>query len=595
MKDLDQRLLEGLREMGAAAGPPPGLYERARGRMVSYRRRARIGTALVAAATLIAAVSLLPVVNRRAGEAGAGSRGAPGVAVDPSVGHWSLLPATRLVLEKDGGALSVWTGKEMVVWAEADAAGARYDPATKRWRPLPDGPLGPRQGASAVWTGTEMLVWGGRAGDEVVRDPGAAYDPATDTWRRLPRPPVRLRAQHTAVWSGTEMLVWGGSGSLPRRPYFADGAAYDPGADRWRRLPQAPLLRRADHTAVWTGREMVVWGGSEGDSDVGFYGDGAAFDPAAQSWRPVSPSPLVARSGHAGVWSGAQMLLWGGSADDGPTADGASWDPATGAWSALPVAPLGPRVRHTAVWTGAEMLAWGGAGAGRRRFADGAAYDPARSVWRRLPAVLLAPRFDHAATWTGTAMFVWGGRAPGDPPLNDGAVFRLGPAPRSARAGTGEGSGGQGLRAQAERAAAGACREARRVAATPADAQRFVEGFLRVRTLGAGAEECLSVPALQMYLPDVLARRNPASRPPPLCLYECGRAVVVAFRRDKGWLKGSADGAYIATVKVVLEQRNGSNDVTDYVIEEVLRLGPGRTWSGRTARLVIQQVKTSLG
>ncbi|PLS75272.1 MAG: hypothetical protein CYG61_08370 [Actinobacteria bacterium] len=71
--------------------------------------------------------------------------------------------------------------------------------------------------------------------------------------------------------------------------------------------------------------------------------------------------------------------------------------------------------------------------------------------------------------------------------------------------------------------------------------------------------------------------------------------MVVAFRRDKGWLKGSADGAYIATVKVVLEQRNGSNDVTDYVIEEVLRLGPGRTWSGRTARLVIQQVKTSLG
>lgn len=586
MKDLDQRLLEGLREMGAAAEPPAGLYERARARMVSYRRRVRIGAALVAAATLVAAVSLVPVVNRRAREGRPGPPPVvPGAPADPTVGHWSFLPPAPAGMAKVGRAQALWTGREMLVWAEADGAGARYDPATKRWRRLSDGPLGPREGSSALWTGTQMLVWGGQAGDTVVSDPGAAYDPATDSWRPLARPPIRLRAGHTAVWTGTEMLVWGGSGSLPRQPYFADGAAYDPAADRWRRLPQAPLIRRAGHSAVWTGKEMVIWGGGETDSHVGFSADGAAFDPAAQSWRAVPPSPLGARRGHTALWTGSQMLVWGGDADAGPVADGAAWDPATGGWSPLPVAPLGPRTRHTALWSGTEMLVWGGSGAGRRRFADGAAYDPARGRWRKLPGVLLAPRYDHAATWTGDAMFIWGGRAPGDPAPGDGAVLERGRAPKVAAGGT-----GRHVPPQAEAAPAQPCLDARGVAALPEDAVRFVDGFVRLRTLGSGAEECLSATALKLYRPDGSAGRNPAATPAPLCLYECGRAVVVDVRRDEDWLKGSANGSYTATVKVVLEQQNSSDDRAEYVIEEILALGPGTTWSGRTTRLVVQRV-----
>lgn len=594
MKDLDQRLLEGLREMAADAEPPPGLYERARARMVAYRRRARIGTALVAAATLIAAVSVLPVVNRRAREGGDGSRrSVPNAPADPAVGHWSLLPPSPLVPGAEGGALSVWTGREMVVWAQADAAGARYDPATSRWQRVTGGPLRPRQGASAVWTGTEMLIWGGRAGDRVAADAGAGYDPATDTWRRLARPPISLRADHTAVWTGTEMLVWGGSGGLPRRPHFADGAAYDPGEDRWRRLPQAPLLRRSGHTAVWTGKEMAVWGGGDTDSRVGYYADGAAFDPDAGTWRAIAPSPLVARSGHTGVWSGTEVVLWGGTGDAGPVADGASWAPATGAWSPLPVAPLGPRASHTAVWSGTEMLVWGGAGPGRRRFADGAAYDAARGLWRRLPGVMLAPRFDHAAVWTGEAMFLWGGRAPGAPPVGDGAAFRIGPAPAAAEGGTGA-SGRSSTPAQ-EKQPANACVGTRGVAAAPEDAERFVDDFVRSRVLGSGAEECLSASALRLYGPEEAARRNPAARPAPLCLYECGRAVVVDVRRDRGWLKGSAEGTYTATLKVVLEQRNSSDDITEYLVEEVLTLAPGTTWSGRSTQLVVERVTASRG
>lgn len=594
MKDLDQRLLEGLREMGATAEPPAGLFERTRGRMVAHRRRVRIGAALVALATLVAAVTVLPVVNRRAREGRQGTTSTvAGVPAVPEVGHWAVLAPSPLVIDEQGAALSVWTGDNIIVWAEAEAAGARLDPDTGRWRRVATSPLTPRQGASAVWTGKEMVVWGGRSGDRVASDPGAAYDPVTDTWRPLPRPPVRLRAEQSAIWTGTEMVVWGGAGNLPRPPHFADGAAYDPATDRWRRLPQAPLLRRAGHSAVWTGREMVVWGGRELGAAATSYADGAAYDPATQTWRPVTPSPLVARSAHTAVWTGTQVLVWAGRTADGPVSDGASWDPAEGVWSPLPVAPLAPRAQHTSVWSGTEMIVWGGAGAGRRRFADGAAFNPTGGAWRRLPGVLLSSRFDHASTWSGSAMFVWGGRAPGDPPPADGAVFRLGPGQRPAKGATG--SGGSAAAQPSRDTADSPCLDTRRAQPTPVDIERFVEGFMRLRTLGAGAEECLSPLALRQYRPELSAQRNPISTPPPLCLYECGRAVVIDLRRDPDWLKGRAGGGYTATVKVVLEQPNGTGDVTEYAIEEVLTLGPGKTWSGRTVPLVVQQATTSRG
>jgi hypothetical protein len=43
--------------------------------------------------------------------------------------------------------------------------------------------------------------------------------------------------------------------------YFGDGARYDPKTDTWSSLSitDAPTPR-AEHSAVWTGSEMIVWG-----------------------------------------------------------------------------------------------------------------------------------------------------------------------------------------------------------------------------------------------------------------------------------------------------------------------------------------------
>ena len=126
-----------------------------------------------------------------------------------------------------------------------------------------------------------MLIWGGqRIGPASGREPladGAAYDPTANRWRQLAPAPITDAASAGAVgvWTGREMLVLGDG----------DAAAYDPLGDVWRRLPDPPDLAHAAQ-AVWTGREMVVWGGHR-QSGFETVADGAAYDPATDRWRPV--------------------------------------------------------------------------------------------------------------------------------------------------------------------------------------------------------------------------------------------------------------------------------------------------------------------
>jgi len=62
-----------------------------------------------------------------------------------------------------------------------------------------------------------MIVWGGSNGFTGRFNTGGRYDPGIDSWtptNTLNAP--EERSAHTAVWTGTEMLVWGGKWKLPR-------------------------------------------------------------------------------------------------------------------------------------------------------------------------------------------------------------------------------------------------------------------------------------------------------------------------------------------------------------------------------------------
>jgi hypothetical protein len=240
------------------------------------------------------------------------------------------------------------------------------------------------------------------------------------------------------VWTGEEMILWGGCCDERGRE-FDDGAAYDPATDRWRPLPAAPISRRTAHTAVWTGREMVVWGGHEFEEE---FSDGAAYDPQADDWRLLADPSLAPRFGHTALWTGSEMVVWGGATAQGDVlADGAAYRP--DAWEAIDSAPAG-RSDHEAAWTGQEMVVWGGCCTrDGGPLEDGLVFNPTEGRWRTVPPAGLSPRQDHTAVWTGSSLVVWGGRAGLDRAFTDGSAYEpaanrwaeLPPAPLAPRGG----------------------------------------------------------------------------------------------------------------------------------------------------------------
>ena len=234
--------------------------------------------------------------------------------------------------------------------------------------------------ATSVWTGRELIYWGGDASchEGPVHSEGAAFDSSTRTWRALSPAPIDGRSSAAAVWTGEELIVWGGWSGGDR----GDGAAYRPSTDEWRMLSESPLGPRVPVAAVWTGSEMIVWGEvSRFAEDV----DGAAYDPERDSWRRLPPAPFALNAAE-GVWTGEEMVVYGALLDatnhsERPNASGLAFDPERNRWSEIAPFELSPQASMV-VWTGREMIAWD------YEFRAGA-YDLRSDTWRPLPDLLL--------------------------------------------------------------------------------------------------------------------------------------------------------------------------------------------------------------
>jgi hypothetical protein len=305
--------------------------------------------------------------------------------------------------------------------AEESAASPSPQPATAagEWRRLAPAPVEPPTEAyTGVWTGERLYVWG--AGGREL----AAFDPADGQWRAsLPKWPIEQRVDFTATWTGEQILVWGGRAPGANESAFVDGAVYDPQRRRWQPMPAAPLEPRQDPAVVWTGDELVVWGGepTDGDSQVG----GAAYDPQNGTWRRLPEAPAPASAPSAGVWTGQEVLFvgedrGGGEADRPGDSFALAYAPSTGAWRRLPSPPLDDPAQANPVWTGSKLVLWGVPADGTSQAwtppLAGAAYDRASGRWRVLPeAPGVRDRSTRLATfglstvWTGERMLIYGG------------------------------------------------------------------------------------------------------------------------------------------------------------------------------------------
>ena len=282
----------------------------------------------------------------------------------PATDSWTATNTTNAPSARDFQT-AVWTGTEMIIWGgggnELINTGARYDPTTDSWTPTSttNAPA-PRVAHTAVWSGTDMIVWGGR-NNAVWMNSGGRFNPSTDSWTAtgtINAPEARWA--HTVEWTGSEMIVWGGTNQTI---YLNTGAKYNPTDNSWTPTTTANApLGRVGHTAIWSGSEMMVWGGT--DSTFNDTNTGGRYNRATDSWSATSvvnaPSP---RDSLAAVWTGSEMIVWGGvfccPAIDFDT--GGRYNAGTDSWTATSTdnAPVA-RFNHTAVWTGTEMIAWGG-------------------------------------------------------------------------------------------------------------------------------------------------------------------------------------------------------------------------------------------
>lgn len=404
---------------------------------------------------------------------------------NPESDSWQTISLVNA--PQNGIAFSmVWTGHEAITWGgfdvghEGSTSGGRYDPLVNLWRPVAkDGsPKADLRRHSVIWSGSEMIIFGGQSGGNFSYastqppddSPGYRYSPLNDQWRALSTHGApSARVDHEAFWIGNRMLVWGGTTVVDsRNEILSSGSIYDPAADRWTAMSDTGAPQGLPSpSVVWTGSELLVWGARsvyDAHGNKSLTASGGRFDVRANAWRSMqlrgAPQP---RLGAAAVWTGAELMIWGGHDTSGPSLrSGGRYDPKAeqwvpiATWDGEPVSghPVGP---IASTWTGNELIVWywahksaanagakyspvtnqwlpvssGGAvpvdagvwtgrdmifvGGWNWSHAKGstsvAKYDPAADQWAPL-ASLNEPRVSHKAVWTGNRVFVFGGTPP---------------------------------------------------------------------------------------------------------------------------------------------------------------------------------------
>jgi N-acetylneuraminic acid mutarotase len=143
---------------------------------------------------------------------------------------------------------------------------------------------------------------------------------------------------------------------------------------------------------------MIIWGG-RGNNNSNPLNTGGRYNPGTNSWTATSTTNApTARSGHTAVWTGSQMIVWGGFVNTGGL-----YNPITNSWTATnTINAPDARQNHTAVWTGTVMIIWGGDNGGSS-FKTGGKYFPGTNTWIAT-TLTNAPRVDRFTQQSGLAM-----------------------------------------------------------------------------------------------------------------------------------------------------------------------------------------------
>jgi len=196
----------------------------------------------------------------------------------------------------------------------------------------------------------------------------------------------------------------------------------------WDSLPAPPIPARDGAVIGWTGKEIVVAGGTTfvcppGAHCVGsaepYLSDGAAFDPATRAWRTIAaaPMPIPPFSPNVRLGSGVYVLVSQGSGSEPTTllryvSTEDTWETET-VPVPYPVGGLQATDDGILVYPSSD---------GVGDLAD-LVFHPADKTWTELPADPLSPSFDRSYAWAGEDLYLFAHDMTPSPGGEDGPSF----------------------------------------------------------------------------------------------------------------------------------------------------------------------------
>lgn len=287
---------------------------------------------------------------------------------------------------------------EDAICSEAYGSLLIYDLKLGEWSMRTANSAGPegRIRHHAFWAGDHMLVWGGisepaAAGRGISMSDTWKLDPVTWQWTEtgMVNPPSPRRFStatlipRTSQFDSPRLMIFGGCDRQVGQycpNYFNDGAILDLGTGKWQKLALPAIKARGQHSAVWTGDKVLIFGGQYKSTSLS---DGFLFDPSDHKVELISSLLSEGRYGHSAIWAGDRMIVWGGRSTFQEYAVGVKeyYLPGLsfpfGHWTEV-TAPASPVARwmHTGIWTGDSLLIWGGASEFRSYLNSGGRYFP---------------------------------------------------------------------------------------------------------------------------------------------------------------------------------------------------------------------------
>ncbi len=236
---------------------------------------------------------------------------------------WSMITVPSFVDARGQGSM-VWTDSLLYIYGGTNSSQKfnsfiTYNPTNNTWtNDVLSSGLSGKVGVSSVFTGTDIIVYGGHDGSYAYGE-GRSLNVSTNTWNSSNISTVNNpgpRNGHSAVWTGSEMIIWGGyTGPFANSTIASGGKIYNPNSNTWRNMStlNAPSAR-GRHSVMYTGQYMLIWGGNTNTSgNVITLSDGAAYDILNDTWLPLTlTNPLSARYDAYSCYINDRIIIFGG-------------------------------------------------------------------------------------------------------------------------------------------------------------------------------------------------------------------------------------------------------------------------------------------